>query len=541
MKLRNILSAAALSLFTLGLTSCVGDLHVDSINPQQEQALNLDALFNKMYANLSVTGQKGPDGNGDLDDIDEGTSGLIRNLWNLNELSTDEAKCIWGDPGIPELNHNSWSDAHPLSQALYYRLYFGITLANHYLEETEGSSDTNVLTQRAEARFMRALHYYYLLDLYGNVSIVDKISKELSTQSTRSQVFDFIEKELKAIVGEGGSNEVLADKRAKYGRADKVAGYMLLARLYLNSAVYTGTARWQEAKTYADKVIASSYHLNTTGTSTYSAFQLLFMGDNDTNGAQDEILLPALYDGQQTQSWGGTLFILASTINSKVTDPAKGNYPVGTTQAWGGNRTTKQFAMKFFDEKEKVPEGNPFVVAKYAKDDRALFYTLERKMSMSDEGDFEKGFGYIKFLNVHAKTGSPSDDRFMDTDFPMLRVAEAYLTSAEADARMNNGACTSDGVSKINALRARANAAAVTAFDLEDLCDEWAREFAFEAIRRPTLIRFGKFGGQIGYKWEWMGGDKEGARFSENFNIFPIPVNVLNTNGNMKQNPGYAD
>jgi hypothetical protein len=188
-----------------------------------------------------------------------------------------------------------------------------------------------------------------------------------------------------------------------------------------------------------------------------------------------------------------------------------------------------------------VPEGNPFVVAKYAKDDRALFYTLERKMSMSDEGDFEKGFGYIKFLNVHAKTGSPSDDRFMDTDFPMLRVAEAYLTSAEADARMNNGACTSDGISKINALRARANAAAVTAFDLEDLCDEWAREFAFEAIRRPTLIRFGKFGGQIGYKWEWMGGDKEGARFSENFNIFPIPVNVLNTNGNMKQNPGYAD
>ena len=234
MKLRNILSAAALSLFTLGLTSCVGDLHVDSINPQQEQALNLDALFNKMYANLSVTGQKGPDGNGDLDDIDEGTSGLIRNLWNLNELSTDEAKCIWGDPGIPELNHNSWSDAHPLSQALYYRLYFGITLANHYLEETEGSSDTNVLTQRAEARFMRALHYYYLLDLYGNVSIVEKISKDLSSQSTRSQVFEFIEKELKAIVGEGGSNEVLADKRAKYGRADKVAGYMLLARLYLH-------------------------------------------------------------------------------------------------------------------------------------------------------------------------------------------------------------------------------------------------------------------------------------------------------------------
>ena len=99
MKFKNIIPAAV-ALLSLGFASCVGDLDVENINPQQVPDLNSDALLNKIYANLVVTGQSGPAGNGDIDDIDEGTSNLVRQLWNANELTTDEAHCVWGDPGI---------------------------------------------------------------------------------------------------------------------------------------------------------------------------------------------------------------------------------------------------------------------------------------------------------------------------------------------------------------------------------------------------------------------------------------------------------
>ena len=92
MKIKNIIPVAAMAVASLGLSSCVGDLDVNNINPQQVSEPNWDAVLNKVYANLVMTGQKGPDGNGDIDDIDEGTSSMIRQLWNANELPTDEAE-----------------------------------------------------------------------------------------------------------------------------------------------------------------------------------------------------------------------------------------------------------------------------------------------------------------------------------------------------------------------------------------------------------------------------------------------------------------
>ena len=106
----------------------------------------------------------------------------------------------------------------------------------------------------------------------------------------------------------------LMPRTVDYGRADKAAGMLLLARMYLNAEVYTGTARWADAKKYADMTIGTSYKLCTTPKNGFSAYQLLFMGDNDTNGAQDEIILPALHDGEKTQTWGGSLFMIAAPV-----------------------------------------------------------------------------------------------------------------------------------------------------------------------------------------------------------------------------------
>lgn len=541
LNIKNFLFSAALASMTLvGATSCLGDLDVKNINPKQVSELNQNALFNKLYSNLVLTGQTGPHGNSDLpDDIDEGASNMLRQIWSANELTTDEAHCLWGNEGIPEFNHNAWSDAHPMMQALYYRLYNGVTLANFFLSEAT-ATDAETQTQRAEARFLRALHYYYLMDFYANVPILKRMNEDVP-QGTRAELFAFIESELKDIVGEGqsGSEQLAAPRTTNYGRADKAAAWLLLSRLYLNAEVYTGTAQWENAKTYADKALKSGYALSTTPKNGYSAFQLLFMGDNDSNGAQNEILLPALHDGELTQTWGGVLFLIASGVEKAMIDSnANPDYIVtGTSENWGGNRTTKQFAEKFFGASE-APQGNTASSVAAAKDDRALFYTKGHKASIEDETNFKSGYAYVKFLNVHADGTKPKHTQFVDTDFPMLRLAEAYLTYAEADARLNGGRCTADGLNKVKALRQRANAADVSSVTLDDLCDEWCREFGFEGRRRMDLVRFGKFAGQSSYKWEWMGGTYEGSSLPAHYNIFAIPNSVINADG-LKQNNGF--
>lgn len=534
MKFRYYMAAAVMAVASFSFTSCVKDLEVENINPQQVSDFNQDAIFNKIYANMSLTGQEGPAGNSDLTDIDEGFSSMVRQIWNANELSTDEALCRWGDAGIPEYNHNAWSDNHEMLRALYYRLMFGVTISNFFLDQATGD-DAKTLTQRAEARFMRALYYYYLMDLYGNPPFCTTVSSEKAVQYSRAQIFEFIESELKDIC-EGSGNEMLMDAKTNtYGRADKAAAWMLLARLYLNAEVYTGSARWADAKEYAGKVLNSGYSLCKTPKNGYSAFQLLFMGDNDTNGAQDEIILPAMFDGETTQTWGGTLFIMASTVNTSILE----KYPTGSAQQWEGNRARAQFSRIFFPN-DDAPQGIPTDVAMSAGDDRALFFTLDHEVEINDETNFADGYAYVKFLNTHADGSTTHHTDYADTDFPMMRLGEAYLTYAEADARLNGGFCTDDGIEKIKALRERANAnTSISSFSIDQILNEWAKEFGYEGRRRIDLIRHNKFGGQNNYKWEWMGGSKEGTSFPATRNIFALPASDLTANENLKQNPGY--
>ena len=556
MKLKYILPAATL-LCGVVFTSCVKDLEVENINPQQVSEFNEDYIFNKIYGNMVLTGQTGPNGSNDLDDIDEGTSNMIRQLWNANELTTDEAHCLWNDPGLPEFNHNSWSNTHPMMKALYYRLIFGVTLCNFYLDNAKGE-DAATKQKRAEARFMRALHYYYLMDLYANPPFLTTVSNDAAQQIKRADLFNFLESELKDIIGEGSGNEQLAEPRTiDYGRADKAAAYLLLARMYLNAEVYTGTPRWADAQTYADKTIGTSYELCTTPSPNgFSAYQLLFMGDNNENGAESEIILPALHDGDKTQTWGGCLYLIAAMGDDKVyaadlyglkDSDGKTISGYGTTEKWGGVRCRKQFVQKFFagaTTDAAVPQGTLKDCVKAAGDDRALFFTKGHTLTITDETNFEKGFAYIKFNNIHSDgtSGHHAKGQYVDTDFPMLRLGEAYLISAEADARQHNGTCTSTGNQRIKDLHARANIQpqnplySKTSFTLADIINEWAREFGFEGQRRMHLIRFGLYGGQSNYTWEWMGGSKNGAPFNARFNIFPIPDSELNANPNMKPN-----
>ena len=538
--IKNMMAVALVGVATLCFTACAGDatifggsLNPDNPNPQQTTTVDWDGILNKIYGNLALTGLTGPHGSSDLpSDIDEGMSVFMRVVWYANELPSDEALCAWlTDAGIPEFNRGTWGDGHALLRGLYYRCMFGITLCNYFLDTAPTDLD-DYGHKQAEVRFMRALYYYYLMDMYANPPFITHVSSAAPEQATRQQVFDFIESELKEIIGEGTETNVLAAaKGVTYGRADVVAGYMLLQRMYLNAEVYTGTARWADARDYAEKAINSSYELNTTSFNGYTAYQLLFMGDNDTNGAQKEIVFPILFDGEMTQSWGG-VFLTAGMVNAD--DAAL--YPTGIPSAWGGIRAKPYFADKWGINADAL-QGSPLDVSEAIGDDRALFMTQGHTYTMDKEDEFTNGYGYVKFLNTHADGTEAHNSEHTDYDFPLFRLAEAYLTYAEADARLNGGFVSSTGLNYIKALRTRAHADAnLAGFSLSEIEDEWSREFGFEGRRRMDMVRFGNF---TGSRRVWLGGTAAGATLASYRNVFPLPSSDLIANPNLKQNTGY--
>lgn len=517
--LKSLIPAASLML-TVGMTSCMNELDISPINPQVDVEFSQNEVFAKLYATLGLTGQEGPAGSGDVAGIDEGTSAFYRLLVTVNEYPTDEVHCCWNDPGIPELNNMKWGASHDQLEGLYGRLNFDVTLCNHFLEKTEGLTDDVSVKQRAEARFIRALNYYYLMDLYGNVPFSEKVSTELPLQIKRADLFAYIEKELKEI-----ENDMYAPKEAPYGRADRSASWFLLSRMYLNAAVYTGTPRWEDAATYAKKV------MNESGRVLCNNYAHLFMADNDENvDAMNEIILPIRQDGVKTRSYGGSLYVIASTHT-------KGMTSWGTSEGWGGVRARKALVDKFFANATVPMDGNESKMVTAAKDDRALFFAGDdRTLEIVNVNDFKEGISIAKWSNVRSDGKTSHDPQWTDTDVPFFRLAEAYLTFAEATLRA--GGSEADALNAVNELRKRANASSLAAITLDMVLDEKAREFYFEGQRRTDLIRYDYFTTNK-YMWDWKGGVATGTSVNANYNLFPLPSSDVNANHNLEQNKGY--
>lgn len=534
MKLDKILPILP-ALFVAGLTtSCVGDLDVTPDDPNTVMELDEVGLYTKCYANMALAGNTGANGDCDISGLDGGTTGFVRQMWNANELPTDEAICCWGDPGIPQFNFNTWDASHPMLQGFYYRLYNGIGYCNHYLSDC---GDVNA-TRAAEVRFLRALYYYHLMDCFGSVPFTEVTPTENPNQKARAELFTWIENELKTALPNMLEPAVRTSATAGYGRADQDAANLLLARMYLNAEVYTGTARWADAKEYAEKVINGPHKLWTTGANGWSAYQMLFMGDNGESGASQEAILPLLQDGKTTTSWGTSLFLMASTWNKDMNDA--GNY--GTTEFWSGNRARAKFVEKFFPQ-GNAPQADVKAMVDAAGDDRALLFGIDRTLEVKKPGEFTSGYSVAKFRNTYSTGAAGHNSQFIDMDFFLMRAAEAYLIAAEADARINGGNISATGLGYINALRIRANAQTVEAADctLDYILDERSRELYYEGFRRTDLVRYGYFGGANSgkYLWEWKGGVKAGQGIDAYLNIFAIPYEDKNANPNLTQNPGY--
>ena len=376
-------------------------------------------------------------------------------------------------------------------------------------------SVATTIAMSAEVRFIRALDYFLLMDGWGNVPFVTGITSEKPVQYSRSEMFNFIESELLEIEPQLSAAVAKKSTDAGYGRVDKAAAWLLLARLYLNAEVYTGTARYDKA-------------------SSWSAYQMLFMADNGETSAAYEAVFPILQDGVRTTSWGTSLFLIASTHDADMVDSN------GTTETWGGNRARPELIAKWFPN-GNAPEAGPKDFAKAAGDDRAIIDSRGRTIDNTDVSAFKNGFAVAKFNNFTTTGASTKSAQFPDADFFMLRAAEAYLTYAEAQARIGGGTALNAAAQAINQLRIRANATTKDSYTLDEICDEWCREFYYEGRRRMDLIRFGKFGGSSDYNWQWKGGSYAGRSFEAYKNIFAIPSTDLNANPNLTQNPGYAN
>ncbi len=513
-----------MSMFTVSCSDDIAKSEEDSDYLTSESFFQNEASYKqflaKLYMGLATSGQGGPSGAPDIAGIDGGFGQYLRAYWQLNEITTDEAIIGWADGNLPSLNNHTWASNNEFIYAMFSRGMYQVSLCNEFLRQTSddklnsrnvtATTRAEIVNFRAEARFLRAFSYWNLMDMYGNIPFVtenDAVGYFLPPQKDRNFMFDYIVSELNAIDGDlkaSGANE--------YGRIDKIAGKMLLAKMYLNAQVYINQPKFAEASTALASVLSSTYSINTS-----SSYDKVFMADNDVNGSQTEIIFPVRFDGLATQTWGGTTYLAHASVGGSM-DPATS----GVNSGWAGLRTRQEF------------------VAKFAGDPRGIFYTNGQSLSISNIGNFTDGYAVQKYKNLKSTGGSGSDasQQFADIDFPMFRLADAYLMYAELAARGQGS--TTQAATYVNTLRTRAGASSITAANvtLDFVLDERARELYWEGHRRQDLIRFGKYTGST-YVWQWKGNAQAGTGIDDKFKLFPIPAQAIGSNPTLQQNPGY--
>lgn len=557
-----IIYSFGLLLGLFASTACTGDLDTMPLDDNQlvsEQVYSTadgyTGVLAKCYASLILTGQKGGDGgDGDLEGANEGYSGYVRLLFYLQELSTDDFLMPSSSNGLRKCLNLQW-DASNASVVTwtYQRLYMAIAYCNELLREcTESNLQSRGLwdqlggecaSYRAEARFIRAYCYAMLCDLFGGVPYVDETTgvKEIPVQMTRKATFEFAEKELLAI-----ENELKAPGQNVYGRVDRVAAWFLLARMYLNAQVWTGENRYQDAYTYAKKVINDGHY------PLASDYRHIFLADNNTCS---EIIWPLTQDGEHAQSSAGTNFYVKAFVNG----PMDELYTTGVGSRGWGNVRAKTTLVDAFDPAD-VPFNTADTWGDQKMDKRAQFMTAlpnQKKETWDDNeamtSTFTCGYGYIKWRNVTKDNQLPAaGDAYTSIDFPMFRTGDAYLMAAEAILR-GASAPKSEALDYVNEVRERAYMSdryakpgirsdvsgkiAEGDLTLDFLLLERQKEMASELTRRTDLIRFGRY--TKGNNWDWKNGQRLGSDVDDKYLLFPIPESERTNNPALLQNDGY--
>lgn len=502
------------------MSSCIGDLdqypHTETTSKQvYADAANYKAVLGKIYASMVTIGQE-KGSNADLDNSNG--YDYMRCFFNLQEAGTDEVAYTWlsGDQ-MSGLVYMNWDANDTWVSDMYYRLYYNIALCNEFLrnatdDKLAGFSDTDreeIRHYKAEVRFMRALFYYHAMDLYRNIPFVtenDPVSGYIPPRYTGSQIFNFIESELKNCV-----TDLYNRTECPYGRASQGAAYTLLAKLYLNAKVYTGEEKYTECIAACKDAIAQGYTLE-------SDYRKLFNADNDKR--TDEIIFTLPVDATTTVSWGSSTYVVCGAVSNSGTQiPAD----YGVTAGWGNMRARGDLPKLFTD----------------TSDSRYCFYTDGQTEDVTAMDDVSNGYLVTKWTNLKddGTQASNTANGGVNTDFPLFRLADVYLMMTEAVLRGGSGSDRDTVLGYINRLQQRAygdEAHNKTDVDLtlDFILKERARELYWEGTRRTDLIRFGLFTSGS-YLWQWKGGVKDGKEVAGKYNYYPIPSTELTANPNL--------
>lgn len=494
-----------------------------------------------------------------------------QDYWFVQSLSTDEAilpayGSNWYDGNkYQELHRHTWTKDNAWVNSAWNYLENIIGTVNQTIYIFKSAPDGPVKDESiAELRTMRALSFFYLMDLYGNVPLDTAYGNTtLNTNTPRAQVFSFIESELKASI----PNLNPASGSVTYGKPNRYTAFALLAKMYLNAQIYTGTPRNDDCIAACDSVINSGeYALEPM--STY--LQMFY----PTNGPQmKEFIFAIPYDPSTSNGYMnharydlnrnlGIRYLYSGSTPGGNVDPVmnltKGNGLVNNKPS-GPEATLPEYYANFNDpndirDKQWLTgpqywqDGTPIMVSTtksgynqfYTGSDGGATYTypltidpnivLRANPTLFDVGNDEIGWNLgtrnIKFLPDYTNTTS----RNQNNDVPVFRYSDIILMKAEAILRGGTPTMGQTALSLVNMLREnRTTSPDWTSVNLDSIYTERCREFSWETWHRNDMIRFGKYEDAYGFKTD----------ADPNRRIFPIPTVAIATNPNLKQNPGY--
>lgn len=468
-------------------------------------------------------------------------SGVYRNFagltgmgveYRIMELSADQVvvhgkiQGWWDDANIHALAEHTWNANHPYLNGAWNTFFATVGQANALIASLDAAGLQNIKGPKAELRTLRAYAYFYLMDLFGNVPIftLPKVDpKNLPAQNTRAEVFNFVVKELTEAAADLPSETVVGNEY--YGRFTKEAAYALLATVYLNAQVYTGTPQNDKVIEYADLVINSG---------AYDLLPNYFDNFKPDNAANKEMIFSAVYTPEIAGGLGHPLVqkVLPGISGGLFGLPYTPQAGFATREAIYNayeNQDARKTMFLAYGPMKDPRNGEVVMVERIVPDNNSVLY----RPGISTEGPvpFEiipvtglrgqpmnAGIKWIKWgLDPKTNGGNAGND------IAFIRYADVLLMKAEALARKGS---FNLALPIVNRIRKRSNATEWTSLTLDNILEERGRELAFEMTRRRDLIRFGKFT----QPWEFK------AASDASRNLYPIPQAALNANPKLKPN-----